>query len=139
MGRVRRNQRDAIRKQRAKRRNRQSGGDGSDSDCNQAAVVKRRRVVAEENPSVPNQADCQSNFGTNDTKHSSEHTDTTATTLDQGESCKLDENKPREKAPIDRIERMRLKKRQQKARNKEKKAARVAAVASKSTSLNNEK
>ncbi|KAL7515290.1 hypothetical protein ACHAXN_012824 [Cyclotella atomus] len=121
MGRVRRNQRDAIRKQRAKRRNRQSGGDESDSDCNQEAVVKRRRVDAEEKQAVSNQADFHSDF------------------VDRSESCKPDVDKPKEKAPVDRIERMRLKKQQQKARNKEKKAARAAAAASKSTSLKNEK
>jgi hypothetical protein len=105
MGRVRRNQRDAIRKQRAKRRNRQSGGDESDSDCNQVAVVKRRRVDAEEKQAVSNQADFHSDFDANNTKRpsSSAQLDTTVSAVDRSESCKPDVDKPKEKAPVDRM------------------------------------
>lgn len=120
MGRVRRNQRDAIRKQRAKRRSKQSGGNDSDSE-----VVTKRRRVGGEKPVTSDSADFDS------VVDKKEPVPSTAK-LQHSEGSNRDESKPKAKAPVDKIERMRLKKQQQKARNKEKKAARAAEAAARS-------
>ena len=119
MGRVRRNQRDAIRKQRAKRRNRQAG---SDDDCVQTPVKKRRRLTEAQLPAPADSIQLQSIVpGTSNVEK-----DRSATIPAE---VSVSSQKPsQDKGPINRIERMRLKKQQQKARNKEKKAARVAAA-----------
>lgn len=124
MGRVRRNQRDAIRKQRAKRRSKQSGGNDSDSEYDQEVVTKRRRVGGEK-PVTSDSADFDS------VVDKKEPVPSTAK-LQHSEGSNRDESKPKAKAPVDKIERMRLKKQQQKARNKEKKAARAAEAAARS-------
>ena len=125
MGRVRRNQRDAIRKQRAKRRNRQAG---SDDDCVQTPVKKRRRLTEAQLPAPADSIQLQSILpGTSNIETSLQPSEDRSATIPAKVS--VSSQKPsQDKRPIDRIERMRLKKQQQKARNKEKKAARVAAA-----------
>ena len=127
MGRVRRNQRDAIRKQRAKRRNRQAGGETNDN-CVETPV-KKKRLLTEAQLPVPAHKTLSNSIllGTGETETSSQPFDDHSATIPAKVSA-ISDKSPQAKGPVDRIERMRLKKQQQKARNKEKKAARAAAA-----------
>jgi hypothetical protein len=129
MGRVRRNQRDAIRKQRAKRRNKQTGGDDSDNDCVESTSVKRRRVVNDQVHVSSNNIDSGTDLGNKETKSPlapvTDQSRSDSGAVQQSECTKV-RKQPSEKAPVDRIERLRLKKQQQKARRKEKRAARAS-------------
>ena len=121
MGRARRNQRDAQRKQRAaKRKSRLKNSEDSDSNCVQAPAKRSKQEVVEKNLQVASKK-----------TGSTVDSDKEESTIQVSEGAQHEE-KSTEKAPIDRIERMRLKKQQQKARRKEKKAARESAAASKS-------
>ncbi len=150
MGRARRNQRDAIRKSRAKRRNRGKTTSDDSSDDEQPRiqhVAKKARTSTaasveinskreegeplskvsstEETGNITTAASSLSTEQHNNTSHikSEQHNETN--------KSKEDQAKATPKKPLDKIERMRLKKQQQKARRKEKKAAREAAALSK--------
>ena len=130
MGRARRNQRDNIRKQRAKKRRK---GKGKEEDIDISHLTASSRSVRqgqhssaavskqnkEETSPTDQSTTCNNNNPNNTTPTAVQHSDKS-----QGQ-------KPiAKKQPVERIERMRLKKQLQKARRKEKKAAREAAVAS---------
>lgn len=140
MGRARRNQRDAIRKQRAKRRRRGSGldnSDDSDIDTNNiddvsidrldavlaASAVAPTIVAIIDNEETKNDGSTSSSFGKKklDEGTKSMVAKKAGTNIGKKGSTTTEEN--------DRIERMRLKKQQFKARRKEKKEARKIAVA----------
>jgi hypothetical protein len=127
MGRARRNQRDNIRKQRAKKR-RKGKGKEEDIDISQLTAssrsVRQRQhssaAVSKQNKDETSPTDqsttCNNNNPNNTTPTAVQHSDKS-----QGQ-------KPiAKKQPVERIERMRLKKQLQKARRKEKKAAREVA------------
>ena len=148
MGRARRNQREAIRKQRAKRRKRNcsSSSDSSDSefdhttnnnsgldvslgDRDESAATAGCQKTEEGLQSVDN---IKANAYTAETE--------TASNINIAKQDNSNNNSPSstvavtkvgtiaKKKPVDKIERMRLKKQQQKARRKEKKAAREQAA-----------
>ena len=148
MGRARRNQREAIRKQRAKRRKRNcsSSSDSSDSefdhttinnsgldvslDRDESAATAGFQKTEERLQSVDNikatlystaetETASNINIAKQDNSSTNSHSSTVAVTK-VGTIAK--------KKPVDKIERMRLKKQQQKARRKEKKAAREQAA-----------
>lgn len=149
MGRARRNQREAIRKQRAKRRKRNcsSSSDSSDSefdhttnnnsgldvslgDRDESAATAGCQKTEERLQSVDNikatlystaetETASNINIAKQDNSSTNSHSSTVAVTK-VGTIAK--------KKPVDKIERMRLKKQQQKARRKEKKAAREQAA-----------
>jgi hypothetical protein len=132
MGRARKNQRDAIRKQRAKRRKKNNPSDDDDSDIDIDKSVSelassREPVVSE---TFIGQAEGKST-GCEESKPSSATTEakTARITTAKDASVPAPAKVPTIKKPVDRIERMRLKKQQQKARNKEKKVTREAAAA----------
>lgn len=145
MGRARRNQREAIRKQRAKRRKKNcSSSDCSDSefdhttinnsgldvslDRDESAATDGFQKTEERLQSVDNikatshtaetETASNINIAKQDNSSTNSHSSTVAVTK-VGTIAK--------KKPVDKIERMRLKKQQQKARRKEKKAAREQA------------
>ena len=134
MGRVRRNQRDAIRKKRAKRRNKQTGGNDSDGDDSIEQIAAKRRRVAEDTiPAVSNKHSNSQLVNKEADRSSStlppqEESVSEASVREDTSGVQQCESTLTEKTPVDRIERMRLKKQQQKARRKEKKAARAAAA-----------
>ena len=128
MGRARRNQRDNIRKQRAKKR-RKGKGKEEDIDISHLTAssrsVRQRQhssaAVSKQNKEETSPTDQSTNCINNNPNN------TTPTTVQH--SDKSQGQKPiAKKQPVERIERMRLKKQLQKARRKEKKAAREAAV-----------
>ena len=148
MGRARRNQREAIRKQRAKRRKRNCSpsSDSSDSefdhttinnsgldvslDRDESAATAGFQKTEERLQSVDNikatlystaetETASNINIAKQDNSSTNSHSSTVAVTK-VGTIAK--------KKPVDKIERMRLKKQQQKARRKEKKAAREQAA-----------
>ena len=148
MGRARRNQREAIRKQRAKRRKRNcsSSSDSSDRefdhttinnsgldvslDRDESAATAGFQKTEERLQSVDNikatlystaetETASNINIAKQDNSSTNSHSSTVAVTK-VGTIAK--------KKPVDKIERMRLKKQQQKARRKEKKAAREQAA-----------
>ncbi len=152
MGRARRNQRDAIRKSRAKRRNRGKNTSDVSSEEDEGPriqhVAKKARTVTaakvdidskreegeepllkvssvEETGNITTAASSSTELQNNNTApiKSEEHKETSKS---EGEPKATTPKKP-----LDKIERMRLKKQQQKARRKEKKAAREAAALSK--------
>jgi len=142
MGRARRNQRDAIRKSRAKRRNRgkNSSDDSSVEQPRIQHVAKKQKTstVATAEINLKRDEDKSSSTvpsveepSSNKSAASSTEQPNTAPikSEEQKETNKSEgEQKETSKKPLDKIERMRLKKQQQKARRKEKKAAREAAL-----------
>jgi len=131
MGRVRRNQRDGIRKQRAKRRVRKTGADDSDNAYIKGTASKTRRLSQEGIP-VDSTASVRSSNGKTETEQQSllksEKNQEGITSIYKSTQNTKQTTK---RAPLDRIERMKLKKQQQKARRKEKKEARASAAARK--------
>ena len=148
MARARRNQREAIRKQRAKRRkkncsssdcsdsefdhttNNNSGLDVSLGDRDESAATAGCQKTEERLQSVDNikatlystaetETASNINIAKQDNSSTNSHSSTVAVTK-VGTIAK--------KKPVDKIERMRLKKQQQKARRKEKKEAREQAA-----------
>ena len=147
MGRARRNQREAIRKQRAKRRKKNcSSSDCSDSefdhttinnsgldvslDRDESAATAGFQKTEERLQSVDNikatlystaetETASNINIAKQDNSSTNSHSSTVAVTK-VGTIAK--------KKPVNKIERMRLKKQQQKARRKEKMAAREQAA-----------
>lgn len=142
MGRARRNQRDAIRKQRAKRRaGNCTGSDDSDEgyidveevsvDRLDAVLAASRQAPAFKLPVIAIGGRVEDEAVVEGPPREFAAQTTTAGDSDQRDtklSAKVGKNngKPTEK---ERIERMRLKKQQQKARRKEKKVARETAAA----------
>ncbi|KAL9178789.1 hypothetical protein ACHAXT_003920 [Thalassiosira profunda] len=135
MGRARRNQREAIRKQRAKKRRRKDPSTcGSDSEDDSGLVL----ATAVEQPSTAEQSSTNDNAkGPSCNSDSKPSADAKLRPADESEanppatasdSAVSPTPAAAPKKPVDRIERMRLKKQQQKARRKEKKAAREAAA-----------
>lgn len=142
MGRVRRNQRDAIRKQRAKKRNKQSGGNDRDSDYDQGEVANPKRRWIGDNPSGSEKICPDSGVESREIKPSVSYSNCAtaqAAKIEQSVENDRDDSKSKGKASLDRIERMRLKKQEQKIRNKEKKAARAAEAAARFASLKKDK
>ena len=135
MGRARRNQRDAIRKQRAKRRRR--GGldnsDGSDSDTDNTniddvSIDRLEAILAASATVAPTNIVTIIDHGKETTN---DGPTTTSSDKKQGKGTKFIVAKKVGKSTSenDRIERMRFKKQQFKARRKEKKEARETAAA----------
>ena len=155
MGRARRNQRDAIRKQRAAKRRKRNpnGDDGSDSDgdvgyaCprNELALgsaasagasknsnTKRGNPEAEGEEGGLSSAVVDGNKQFN-SKESTESNTSESEANSQSatkDSTTTAASATAAKKPVDKIERMRLKKREREARRKEKKAAKAQAAAS---------
>lgn len=145
MGRARRNQRDAIRKQRAKKR--KKGQDDSDdddgyvipfssnNDNSSISLLRNRTETTTREPvqNVSKRQKDQATFASVDCKAENieESSESTATTKkDESKASAPIKAGATKKAPMDRIERMRLKKQQQKARRKEKKAAKMKLMQS---------
>ena len=142
MGRARRNQRDAIRKSRAKRRNRgnnttddSSGDDEGQPRIQHIAKKARTSTAAKAEINSKREVEEKSSPTVSTTEETGNITTAASSTeLHNTAPIKSEEhketNKPEgePKKPLDKIERMRLKKQQQKARRKEKKAAREAAL-----------
>jgi len=135
MGRKRRDQRDAIRKQRAKRRKKNDSSGDANSDDEQpilSGVASRRAPEARGSEAIADQKEADPSTESGDKKISKagdreskpEPSSSVAKVEDTTDQSKVSASKK----PVDKIERMRLKKQQQKARRKEKKAAREAAV-----------
>ena len=136
MGRARRNQRDAIRKQRAKRRRR--GGldnsDGSDSDTDNTniddvSIDRLEAILAASATVAPTTIVTIIDHG----KETTNDGPTTSSSSDkkhgQGTKSIVAKKVGKSTSENDRIERMRFKKQQFKARRKEKKEARETAAA----------
>ena len=132
MGRARRNQRDAIRKQRAKRRRRGSGldnSDDSDIDTNNIDDVSIDRLdavlaasaVAPTIVAIIDNEETKNDEPILSSSWKKKQAKKVGTNIGKKGSTTNEEN--------DRIERMRLKKQQHKARRKEKKEARETAAA----------
>mmetsp|Transcript_1354 Transcript_1354/g.1826 ORF Transcript_1354/g.1826 Transcript_1354/m.1826 type:complete len:147 (-) Transcript_1354:285-725(-) len=144
MGRARRNQRDAIRSARAKRRklNKKISSDDDDDSGTHYCLseLTSKPTGASETatgaigyqkikPSKGSADQNVTNFVFQESKPSSTNTEPTISNATAGESSAPVKSATIKK-PLDKIERMRLKKQQQKARRKEKKAAREAVAAS---------
>mmetsp|Transcript_9295 Transcript_9295/g.13353 ORF Transcript_9295/g.13353 Transcript_9295/m.13353 type:complete len:150 (+) Transcript_9295:86-535(+) len=146
MGRARRNQRDAIRKSRAKRRSRgkNTSDDSSGDDEGQPRIqhiAKKARIStaarAEINSKREEEEELSSKVSSTEETGNITTAAASSTELHNTAPIKSEEHKETNKSewepkatpkkPIDKIDRMRLKKQQQKARRKEKKAAREAA------------
>ena len=137
MGRKRRNQRDAIRKQRAKRRKRNSKGSSDEDDCDESEFVASAAIAPTPNsdsiPSIQSTTDEEVASVNPEKDHKPSPTSLSSKTHPAKVHSELSPA-TESKKPADKIERMRLKKQQQKARRKEKRALREAAAAITSSS-----
>ena len=147
MGRARRNQREAIRKQRAKRRKKNcSSSDCSDSEFDHTTINNSGLDVSldrDESAATAGFQKTEERLQSVDnikaTSYAAETEAETASNINIAKQDNSSNNSPSstvavtkvgtiaKKKPVDKIERMRLKKQQQKARRKEKKAAREQA------------
>lgn len=131
MGRKRRDQRDAIRKARAKRRKRT---DESSDEGEFVASVAVTAATSESSPKTVKGINCsveptKKESEDQDIKPSAdEQTDVDTANPLSNPDTSTSKVAAATKKPVDKIERMRLKKQHQKARRKEKKAARAAAA-----------
>ena len=136
MGRARRNQRDNRRKSRAKRRSRGKNTSDDESSGDDYALPRIQHVAKKAKTSTAATADInhqkteehESSITAPAIKEPSDNKSEAITTEEHGAApIKTEEDKKETPKKLDRIERLRLKKQQQKARRKEKKAAREAA------------
>lgn len=119
MGRKRRDQREAIRKQRAKRRKKNNHSGDEDDDSGFAHTAEQAAPGATVALPIKRSEDTVTKPEQSPATTNGEPLDATLSSSGPAEVAAA-------KKPVDRIERMRLKKQQQKARRKEKKAAREA-------------
>jgi hypothetical protein len=140
MGRARRNQRDAIRKQRAAKRRKRGAGESEDEDDTNIDYLFAKKMKRQEKALYVQRKKSDSND--QHTNISENEPSTFQTPSTQSEETNKDilrptkkpetlrksehdtESRPNYKS-IDKVERMRLKKQQQKARRREKKAAKA--------------
>ena len=116
MGRARRNQRDAIRKQRqAKRKHNRKDFYDDDNTFHWRDARKNSSSTMTSTTQIRNTLQ-------------KEEDKSTTTLPEQTHKPKNQPSQTQPRKPMDRIERMRLKKQQQKARRKEKKAAKEAIM-----------
>lgn len=139
MGRARRNQRDAIRKQRAKKRKKGQEESDDDSSVDLEDLYQQQSIPQKQETSEHNASTDSSKSSLKDQKKEDQRpaprelslaSGTDTHQKEEASSLPIKAGTTIKKAPMDKIERMRLRKQQQKERRKEKKAAKAKLMQS---------